>query len=55
VFNVFVSDMNSGTECTLSKFAADTSLCDVVHTLWREGLPSRGTLAGLRAGPVQTS
>ena len=31
--NIFVGDMNSGIECTLSKFAYDTKLCSVVDTL----------------------
>ena len=33
LFNVFVSSMNSGIECTLSKFANDTKLSCVVNML----------------------
>jgi len=39
LFNIFVSNMDSRTECTFSKFADNTELCGVVDTLWREGMP----------------
>ncbi|GAB0175872.1 cAMP-dependent protein kinase inhibitor alpha [Grus japonensis] len=33
LFNFFLSDMGSGIECTLSKFANSTKLCGVVNML----------------------
>ncbi|GAB0194221.1 hypothetical protein GRJ2_001887400 [Grus japonensis] len=33
LFNIFVSNMDSGIKCTLSKFANNTELCGVVNTL----------------------
>ncbi|GAB0176556.1 mitochondrial enolase superfamily member 1 [Grus japonensis] len=33
LFSIFVGDMDSGIECTLSKFANETKLCGVVNTL----------------------
>jgi len=33
LLNIFVSNMNSGNECTFSKLADNTKLCGVVDTL----------------------
>ena len=33
LFNIFVGDMDSGIECTLSKLDNDTELCGAVNTL----------------------
>ena len=54
LFNIFVSDMDSGIECTLGKFGDDTKLCGTVDTLEGRDVPSRGSWTGLRGGPVRT-
>ena len=51
LFSIFVGDMDSGTECTLSKFANNTKLCGVVDTLEGRGA-SRRTLTGLGGAPL---
>jgi len=46
LFNIFVSDMDSGIEYTFSKFASDTKLSSAVNMLGG----TRGTLTDLRGG-----
>lgn len=47
LFNIFFRNMNHLTEHILNKFDGDIKLC-VELTCWRERMPSRGALAGLR-------
>lgn len=63
LFNVFVNDLDSGIESTLTKFSDDTKLCSALDTL--EGRDSKGFWEAwevalcerpeVKQGPVQGS
>lgn len=42
LFDIFVSDMGSGIQCTLSKFAINTELCGAADTLEGRDAIQRG-------------
>ena len=41
LFNLFVTDLDSTVECTLSKFVGDINFCDVVNTVKIRGAIQR--------------
>lgn len=41
MFNILVSNMESGIECTLSEFSKTTKLCGMISTLQRRGATQR--------------
>ena len=51
LFNIYVGAMDSGIECTLSKFANNTKLCGVVDMLEGRNAIQRA-LTGWRGGPA---
>ena len=55
LFNIFVSDKDSGIEGALCESVDHTKLCGAVDMLEGRDVTSRGTRTGLRGGTVQTS
>jgi len=51
LFSIFLDDIDSKIEHTLSKFVDDTKQSDAVTCL-RDGMPPRGTWTSWRRGPM---
>lgn len=54
LFNIFISNVDSGVEQTLSRFANDTKVSDAVSAMEGRDATQKGW-RGLKVRPVQTS